>query len=62
MKAICDDLNDETAALGEITRTLTEDQWKLPTPAEGWDTRETIIHLGMADVAASMAVLEPKNF
>ena len=62
MKAICDDLNDETAALGAITRTLTEDQWKLPTPAEGWDTRETIIHLGMADVAASMAVLEPTNF
>ena len=62
MRGICDDLDAETEALGEIVSGLTEDEWRLPTPAEGWDTHETIIHLGMADVAASVAVLVPAEF
>ena len=48
MRGICDDLDAETEALGEIVSGLTEDEWRLPTPAEGWDTHETIIHLGLS--------------
>ena len=55
MRGRCDDLDGETEALREVVAGLTEDEWRLPTPAEGWDTHETIIHLGMADVAASLA-------
>ena len=62
MRGICDDLDGETEALREVVAGLTEDEWRLPTPAEGWDTHETIIHLGMADVAASLAALDPENF
>ena len=62
MRAICDDLDAETQALSDVVAGLTEDEWRLPTPAAGWDTRETIIHLGTADVAASMAVLDPDAF
>ena len=62
MRAICDDLDAETEALHEVVAGLTEDEWRLPTPADGWDTHETIIHLGMADVAASLAVLDPTGF
>jgi len=62
MRAICDDLDAETEALREVVAGLTEDEWRLPTPADGWDTHETIIHLGMADVAASLAVLDPTEF
>ena len=62
MRAICDDLDAETEALHEVVAGLTEDEWRLPTPADGWDTHETIIHLGMADVAASLAVLDPTEF
>ena len=62
MRAICDDLDAETEALREVVAGLTEDEWRLPTPADGWDTHETIIHLGMADVAASLAVLDPTSF
>ena len=62
MEAICDDLDAETAALRAIVEPLTEEQWRQPTPAAGWDTHETVIHLGMADVAASLAVLDPAGF
>ena len=62
MRAICDDLDAETQALSDVVAGLTEDEWRLPTPAAGWDTHETIIHLGTADVAASMAVLDPDAF
>ena len=62
MDPICDDLEAETAALRAIVEPLTEEQWRLPTPAAGWDTHETIIHLGMADYAASLAVLDPDGF
>jgi uncharacterized protein (TIGR03084 family) len=62
MDPICDDLEAETAALRAIVEALTEEQWRLPTPAAGWDTHETVIHLGMADVAASLAVLDGPGF
>ena len=62
MRGICDDLDAETDALRAVVAGLTEDEWRLPTPADGWDTHETIIHLGMADVAASLAVLDPTGF
>ena len=62
MRGICDDLEAETEALREVVKGLTEDEWRLPTPADGWDTHETVIHLGMADVAASLAVLDPAEF
>jgi uncharacterized protein (TIGR03084 family) len=62
MRGICDDLDAETQALREVVEGLTEDEWRLPTPADGWDTHETIIHLGMADVAASLAVLDATAF
>ncbi|MFT7646403.1 MAG: hypothetical protein ACI8Y4_001138 [Candidatus Poriferisodalaceae bacterium] len=62
MKAICDDLEAETAALSAVVSHLTEDQWRLPTPAAGWDSHETIIHLGQADWAASLAVVDPEGF
>lgn len=62
MDSICDDLEAETAALRAIVESLSEEQWRLPTPAAGWDTHETVIHLGMADFAASLAVLDGPGF
>lgn len=62
MDPICDDLDAETAALRAIVAPLTEEQWRLPTPAAGWDTRETVIHLGTTDYAASLAVLDTEGF
>lgn len=62
MKAICDDLEAETAALRAVVANLTEEQWRLATPAAGWDTHETVVHLGQADWAASLAVLDQTGF
>ena len=62
MEPICDDLRDETAALAAIVEPLTEEQWRLPTVAEGWDTAETIFHLAASDRVALMAVVDRPAF
>jgi uncharacterized protein (TIGR03084 family) len=62
MDAICDDLQAETDALVAVVAGLSEEQWHLPTPAEGWDSHETIIHLGMADYAARVAAVDADEF
>ena len=62
MDQICDDLDAETAALGAVVAGISEEQWTTDTPAEGWDVKETIVHLIQADVAASLAVLDPDKF
>ena len=55
MDRICDDLAAEHAALDDIVADLTEEQWLADTPAEGWDVKDTIVHLIQADVAARIA-------
>ncbi|WP_419920892.1 TIGR03084 family metal-binding protein [Candidatus Poriferisodalis sp.] len=62
MQGICDDLQAETDALGEVVSGITEEQWRLPTPAQGWDSRETMVHLGMTDWVATVAVVDPDGF
>ena len=62
MDEICDDLQAETDALGDMVSDLSEEQWRLPTPAEGWDSRETMVHLGMTDWVATLAVVDPERF
>lgn len=62
MERICDDLQDETAAVGGVVEPLTEEQWRLPTVAEGWDTAETILHLAAADRMAHLAVTDRPTF
>ena len=62
MDEICDDLAAEHAALDAIVADIDEATWAKPTPAEGWDVRDTIIHLIQADMAASLAVLDPDEF
>lgn len=62
MDQICNDLEAETAALEAVIDGLTEEQWTADTPADGWDVKDTIVHLIQADIAASQAVLDPDGF
>ncbi len=62
MDQICDDLAAEHAALDAVVAGISEEQWAQQTPAEGWDVRDTIIHLVGADLAALQAVSEPEAF
>lgn len=49
------DLAAETQALDETVAGLTEEQWRTPTPAEGWDVAHQIVHLAWTDEAAVLA-------
>ena len=62
MDQICDDLQAEHDALDAVVANISEDVWTAATPAEGWDVKDTIMHLIQADMAASMAVDEPERF
>ena len=41
---------------------ISEEVWTTATPAEGWDVKDTIVHLVQADVAARLAVDDPDGF
>ncbi len=41
---------------------LTEEQWRAPTVAEGWDSHETVLHLGAADWIAHLTLTDPATF
>jgi uncharacterized protein (TIGR03084 family) len=62
MDGICKDLAAEQAALDAVVADLSEEGWETPTPAEGWDVKDTIVHLIQADMAAHLAVTEPDRF
>ena len=62
MDAICDDLQAEHAALDAVLSDISEEVWTTATPAEGWDVKDTIVHLVQADVAARLAVDDPDGF
>ena len=62
MDPICDDLEAETVALSNVVGSLDEEQWRAPTVAEGWDSHETILHLGSTDLLCCLAVKDPKTF
>lgn len=62
MQQICDDLDAETAALRDVVSGLSEQDWRLPTPAEGWDTRDTVAHLAAGDWVYRLAVQDRDRF
>ncbi|MCP5025219.1 MAG: TIGR03084 family protein [Actinomycetia bacterium] len=62
MDQICDDLEAETGALTAVVGDLSEEQWRAPTVAEGWDSHETILHLGAADWLAHLTLADPASF
>ncbi len=62
MDMICDQLLAETNALAGIVSDLSDEQWAKPTPAQGWNSRDTVIHLGMTDWVGTQATVDPDAF
>ncbi len=62
MNEICQDLQGEHDALDAVVADLTEAQWSGPTMADGWDVKETIVHLIQADHAAYLSATDPDAF
>ena len=50
--ALLDDLEAERHALLDLVRAIGPDDWLRPTPARGWDVRDTIAHLADTDEMA----------
>jgi uncharacterized protein (TIGR03084 family) len=60
MQDLLDDLGAEQRGLQDVLRTIDTDAWLLPTPARGWDVRDTIAHLADTDeMAIATATGEP---
>jgi len=53
MDEILKDLKAEQETLDRFLSTLTEAQWHLPTPAEGWTVRDSLSHLAHIDEVAT---------
>ncbi len=56
------DIRAEHGDLDRIVSDLDEDDWLHPTPAEGWDVRDSIGHLAYFDDAARKAIVDPDAF
>jgi len=55
LDAVLDDLAAEGDRLDRLVAPLTDDQWRLATPAEGWDIATQISHLAWTDEVAVLA-------
>jgi uncharacterized protein (TIGR03083 family) len=49
---LLDDLTAEQRELQERLHAIDREQWLAPTPARGWDVRDTIAHLADTDEMA----------
>ncbi|MFN2538465.1 MAG: TIGR03084 family metal-binding protein [Mycobacteriales bacterium] len=56
------DLEAEHAALDARVAGLTEELWRRPTPAEGWDIADCVSHLHYFDGTAVLALTDPPAF
>ena len=56
------DLEAEHAALDARLDGLTEEQWRLPTPAAGWDIADSVSHLHYFDERALLALTDRPAF
>jgi uncharacterized protein (TIGR03084 family) len=60
--ALLADLAAESADLDARVAPLIDDAWRTPTPAAGWDIRDTINHLRFFDRDALLAATDPAGF
>jgi uncharacterized protein (TIGR03084 family) len=60
--ALLDDLADEEADLDALVSDLDDGAWATPTPAAGWDVRDSIAHLAVSERLATVAQDEPDAF
>ncbi len=60
MKEIVTDLKAEQEALDRFLSTLSENQWNVPSPAEGWTLQDSVSHIAYTDEVA-VSVLQRDN-
>ncbi|MFN2595506.1 MAG: TIGR03084 family metal-binding protein [Actinomycetota bacterium] len=62
LAGIVADLKAEVVELDGVVGILSDEQWDLPTPAEGWSIRDQISHLAFFDEQARHAATDPDGF
>jgi len=62
LHALLVDLAAESADLDTRVAVLDEAGWSTPTPAAGWDVRDTINHLAATDADALLALTDRAGF
>jgi uncharacterized protein (TIGR03084 family) len=62
MGALLADLAAETRELEYLLLLLTDEQWRIPTPAEGWTIADQVSHLAYFDEAATLSITDPDDF
>jgi uncharacterized protein (TIGR03084 family) len=60
LASIVDDLRAEARALDALLTTLDPGGWLTPTPAAGWDIRDSVAHLAVGDELALECVVEDR--
>ncbi|HXY91576.1 MAG TPA: TIGR03084 family metal-binding protein [Acidimicrobiia bacterium] len=56
------DLDAEETELDAIVAGIDDDAWLAPTPAAGWDVRDSIAHLAYSEELAATALSDPEAF
>jgi uncharacterized protein (TIGR03084 family) len=62
MYALAGDLAAETAVTRDLVADLSEDGWRVPTPAAGWTIADQIGHLAYFDEMAVKSAVRPQEF
>lgn len=61
IRQVLDDLAAEFSALDAFVSGLAGEDWLTPTPAEGWDVRDSIAHLALSNDMAFECVIEGRS-
>ena len=59
---LLDDLAAEEADLDTVVARIDDNEWVTPTPAAGWDVRDSIAHLAVSEDLAATALDDPDRF
>jgi uncharacterized protein (TIGR03084 family) len=62
LHSLCEDLWEEQRVLASRVEGLSDEQWRLDTPAKGWSVGDAISHLHFFTEKALEAVTEPERF
>lgn len=62
VEQLCRDLADEQESLDAVVAGLSSEEWSRPTPAKGWDVRDSLSHLCFFDEAAALSARDPAAF
>jgi uncharacterized protein (TIGR03084 family) len=61
-RTVIDDLAAEAAAFDGLVADIDPEQWRTPTPAEGWTVTDQVAHLAFVFTLAGLAAGEPEKF